>query len=75
MYIILEHNGTSGAMDVAGPIEDMLLENGHNVDQIVSTTNVITLYNEDRQIMANFDRVPDEALLKFYVELGNNEPI
>jgi len=70
MYIILEHNGTSGAMDVAGPIEEMLSDSGHKVEQIVSSTNVITLYDINREIIANFDRVPDEALLKFYVELS-----
>ena len=70
MYIILEHNGTSGAMDVAGPINDMLSEMGYKVDEIVADTNVVTLYNNDREIIANFDRVPEELLLKFYVELN-----
>ena len=70
MYIILEHNGTSGAMDVAGPINDMLSEMGYKVDEIVADTNVVTLYNNDREIIANFDRVPEEPLLKFYVELN-----
>jgi hypothetical protein len=71
MYIILEHNGGSQHNEISDDIQQMLEDMGHVVEQIVSNTDVVTLYNESREVMANFDRIPDENLLRFYVEINN----
>jgi len=73
MYIIIEHSGTSDAMDIVEEIEEMLADDGHVTEQIVSSTDVVTLYNEDNKIIGNFNKIPEETLLRFYVELANEE--
>lgn len=73
MYIILEHNGGSQHIEIADEIQQALEDMGHSVEQVTTYTDVVTLYNEDRDIVANFGRVPDENLLRFYVEINNDE--
>ena len=73
MYIIIEHNGLPNTMELVEELEMMLEEEGHVPEQVVTSTDVVSLLDKDYDIIANFDKTPSEEILRFYVELANGE--
>ena len=73
MYLLIEHNGTDGHMKIAETIKEYASnEYGATCEDSVSYDETITLYNDDLTKIAEFDREPTEADLRFYCSLAYN---
>lgn len=74
MYIILSHSGTDVTTRLAKEIADMLEDDGNTTEQVISDeSNHVTLYDGDYNVIATFDKVPDESTLRFFIDINDDK--
>ena len=75
MYFTIETNGSSSQYIIAEYIRDYLESNfGYTIDYSVGLeSSPISVYNSNNDLVASFDKKPEESVLDFYFSIVDED--
>jgi len=75
MYFTIETNGSSSQYIIAEHIKDYLESNfGYTIDYSVGLeSSPISVFNDNNDLVASFDKQPDDAVLDFYFSIMDED--
>jgi hypothetical protein len=75
MNIIIEHSGTEDHLQLVEGLRDQLEDElGHDTEEVIRNLEpAITLYNQNRSVIAIFTKLPTVQELAFYVNISGDD--
>ena len=74
MYLLLEHDGTPEQTAIVKTLSERFEDHfGGTTEEIVSTTSVVTLYDENQNALVQLNKLPSESETDLLFSLIDNE--